>query len=399
MIRNLKKAFISQFIIPIKKTVTNKDALIKNLNKIKIKIKSGFSHDDTNFNLKNDNNQFLERIVNQDKVLPTQEIETNFNLPKEKILKNIKTVKSSSEDSKFLRKKLNRKLTRIKRKIKRYKVSQVNKYDINKVNKESAMINHNDNRLDELNKKIKDLQSELGNLQENSSSDKTSLDAIKIQKRYKKKIKKLRSKINKLNKENEVKNNVVNLRKDPVVELKEQQIANTNSQDKIRIKELEELLENYKRENKDLLNKSENHNNFQKTASEYEYKIQSLEDKIKHYQEENVRLANKISSQEKRIEIMNNQIQNFDNLKNKLYEQVNLLGDTLLENDNVEKIFDDRNPVVENNLQNDKILKISNSDDLIITNENQKNHSVKNIDKKDLNSSFLDQEISKIFSE
>jgi len=159
------------------------------------------------------------------------------------------------------------------------------------------------------------------------------------------------------------------------------------------------LLENYKRENKDLLNKSENHNNFQKTASEYEYKIQSLEDKIKHYQEENVRLANKISSQEKRIEIMNNQIQNFDNLKNKLYEQVNLLGDTLLENDNVEKIFDDRNPVVENNLQNDKILKISNSDDLIIANENQKNHSVKNIDKKDLNSSFLDQEISKIFSE
>lgn len=399
MIRNLKKAFISQFIIPIKKTVTNKDALIKNLNKIKIKIKSGFSRDDTNFNLKNDNNQFLERIVNQDKVLPTQEIETNFNLPKEKILKNIKTVKSSSEDSKFLRKKLNRKLTRIKRKIKRYKVSQVNKYDINKVNKESAMINHNDNRLDELNKKIKDLQSELGNLQENSSSDKTSLDAIKIQKRYKKKIKKLRSKINKLNKENEVKNNVVNLRKDPVVELKDQQIVNTNSQDKIRIKELEELLENYKRENKDLLNKSENHNNFQKTASEYEYKIQSLEDKIKHYQEENVRLANKISSQEKRIEIMNNQIQNFDNLKNKLYEQVNLLGDTLLENDNVEKIFDDRNPVVENNLQNDKILKISNSDDLIITNENQKNHSVKNIDKKDLNSSFLDQEISKIFSE
>ena len=399
MIRNLKKAFISQFIIPIKNTVTNKDALIKNLNKIKIKIKSGFSRDDTNFNLKNDNNQFLERIVNQDKVLPTQEIETNFNLPKEKILKNIKTVKSSSEDSKFLRKKLNRKLTRIKRKIKRYKVSQVNKYDINKVNKESAMINHNDNRLDELNKKIKDLQSELGNLQENSSSDKTSLDAIKIQKRYKKKIKKLRSKINKLNKENEVKNNVVNLRKDPVVELKDQQIVNTNSQDKIRIKELEELLENYKRENKDLLNKSENHNNFQKTASEYEYKIQSLEDKIKHYQEENVRLANKISSQEKRIEIMNNQIQNFDNLKNKLYEQVNLLGDTLLENDNVEKIFDDRNPVVENNLQNDKILKISNSDDLIITNENQKNHSVKNIDKKDLNSSFLDQEISKIFSE
>ena len=399
MIRNLKKAFISQFIIPIKKTVTNKDVLIKNLNKIKIKIKSGFSRDDTNFNLKNDNNQFLERIVNQDKVLPTQEIETNINLPKEKILKNIKTVKSSPEDSKFLRKKLNRKLTRIKRKIKRYKVSQVNKYDINKVNKESAMINHNDNRLDELNKKIKDLQSELGNLQENSSSDKTSLDAIKIQKRYKKKIKKLRSKINKLNKENEVKNNVVNLRKDPVVELKEQQIANTNSQDKIRIKELEELLENYKRENKDLLNKSENHNNFQKTASEYEYKIQSLEDKIKHYQEENVRLANKISSQEKRIEIMNNQIQNFDNLKNKLYEQVNLLGDTLLENDNVEKIFDDRNPVVENNLQNDKILKISNSDDLIITNENQKNHSVKNIDKKDLNSSFLDQEISKIFSE
>ena len=50
-----------------------------------------------------------------------------------------------------------------------------------------------------------------------------------------------------------------------------------------------------------------------------------------------------------------------NNLKNKLYEQVNILGDTLLDNDNVEKIFDERDPNNNKaNSENQKIIKMVN---------------------------------------
>ena len=96
---------------------------------------------------------------------------------------------------------------------------------------------------------------------------------------------------------------------------------------------------------------------------------------------------------------MNNQIQNFDNLKNKLYEQVNILGDTLLDNDNVEKIYDERD--IDNNTvnpENKKIIKMVNSDNLIVSNIDPINNTISDTKKTDLTDNVLDQEISKIFS-
>jgi len=96
---------------------------------------------------------------------------------------------------------------------------------------------------------------------------------------------------------------------------------------------------------------------------------------------------------------MNNQIQNFDNLKNKLYEQVNILGDTLLDNDNVEKIYDERD--LDNNTvnpENQKIIKMVNSDNLIVSNIDPINNTISDTKKTDLTDNVLDQEISKIFS-
>ena len=96
---------------------------------------------------------------------------------------------------------------------------------------------------------------------------------------------------------------------------------------------------------------------------------------------------------------MNNQIQNFDNLKNKLYEQVNILCDTLLDNDNVEKIYDERD--LDNNTvnpENQKIIKMVNSDNLIVSNIDPINNTISDTKKTDLTDNVLDQEISKIFS-
>ena len=96
---------------------------------------------------------------------------------------------------------------------------------------------------------------------------------------------------------------------------------------------------------------------------------------------------------------MNNQIQNFDNLKNKLYEKVNILGDTLLDNDNVEKIYDERD--LDNNTvnpENQKIIKMVNSDNLIVSNIDPINNTISDTKKTDLTDNVLDQEISKIFS-
>ena len=42
-------------------------------------------------------------------------------------------------------------------------------------------------------------------------------------------------------------------------------------------------------------------------------KTDELELKIKHYQDENIRLSNLVTSQNKKIEIMSSQIQNFEN--------------------------------------------------------------------------------------
>jgi hypothetical protein len=121
--------------------------------------------------------------------------------------------------------------------------------------------------------------------------------------------------------------------------------------------------------------------------------------KVKHYQEENIRLSNLVTSQNKKIEIMSSQIQNFENLKNKLYEQVNILGDTLLDNDNVENIFENhssKNDQQETQEENLKEIKVVNSNNESIKPDYTPNKIYKNLV---VNDNYLDKEINKIFSE
>jgi DNA repair exonuclease SbcCD ATPase subunit len=395
MIRNIKNLIINKFYEPVRATEPIRLSLFKKFLRIKLKIKKNLNHD--NFQMSSNhhsNNDFKKH--------PEISIKKNFNDLElggiQKIEKKLDT-NHIEKKNKFLKKKLTRKLTRIKRKIKRYKVSQLNNDDINHDNYNKMTNNNNNDRLNELSSKIKSLQSELSNLQTNSSSEQNSSEAIKIKNKYKKKIKKLRNKINKLNKHNDLKDNVININDEVIIKSKPIQDLENVSSDKARIEELEKQIQSYKKENQELIEKVSNKTNIQNSNENYQNQIQSLEDKIRHYQEENIRLANKISSQEKRIEIMNNQIQNFDNLKNKLYEQVNILGDTLLDNDNVEKIYDERD--LDNNTvnpENQKIIKMVNSDNLIVSNIDPINNTISDTKKTDLTDNVLDQEISKIFS-
>ena len=394
MIRNIKNLIINKLSEPVRATEPIRLSLFKKFLKIKLKIKKNLNHD--NFQM-----PFNHHLNNDFKNHPEISLKKNLNVLEQsgiqKFEKKIE-INHIENKNKFLKKKLTRKLTRIKRKIKRYKVSQLNNDDINHDNY-NKMTNNNNDRLNELSSKIKSLQSELSNLQTNSSSEQNSNESIKIKNKYKKKIKKLRNKINKLNKHNDLKDNVININDEIIIKSKPTQDLENVSSDKARIEELERQIETYKKENQELIEKVSNKINIQNSNTNYQNQIQSLEDKIRHYQEENIRLANKISSQEKRIEIMNNQIQNFDNLKNKLYEQVNILGDTLLDNDNVEKIFDERDPNNNKaNSENQKIIKMVNSDNLIVSNIDPINNTISDTKKTDLTDNVLDQEISKIFS-
>ena len=94
---------------------------------------------------------------------------------------------------------------------------------------------------------------------------------------------------------------------------------------------------------------------------------------------------------------MSSQIQNFENLKNKLYQQVNVLGDTLLDNDNVENIFENNSVNNEKELaeENVKEVKVVNSDNISTKTE----YTPKVTRNLELNDNYLDQEINKIFSE
>lgn len=394
MIRNIKNLIINKLSEPVRATEPIRLSLFKKFLKIKLKIKKNLNHD--NFQM-----SFNHHLNNDFKSHPEISLKKKLNVLEQsgiqKFEKKIE-INHIENKNKFLKKKLTRKLTRIKRKIKRYKVSQLNNDDINHDNY-NKMTNNNNDRLNELSSKIKSLQSELSNLQTNSSSEQNSNESIKIKNKYKKKIKKLRNKINKLNKHNDLKDNVININDEIIIKSKPTQDLENVSSDKARIEELEKQIETYKKENQELIEKVSNKINIQNSNTNYQNQIQSLEDKIRHYQEENIRLANKISSQEKRIEIMNNQIQNFDNLKNKLYEQVNILGDTLLDNDNVEKIYDERD--LDNNTvnpENQKIIKMVNSDNLIVSNIDPINNTISDTKKTDLTDNVLDQEISKIFS-
>jgi hypothetical protein len=242
------------------------------------------------------------------------------------------------------------------------------------------------------------MQNELGKIHE--SEDKNSQDVIKVKNKYKRKIKKLRNKINKLNKNIEKSNNIVELKTAQLntdSEIKKDiHIEHTNSE---LVKGLEEQLDLYKIKNQELQNQIESQNFINNSKTDEKNKIEELELKVKHYQEENIRLSNLVTSQNKKIEIMSSQIQNFENLKNKLYEQVNILGDTLLDNDNVENIFEnhsskkDQQETQEENL---KEIKVVNSNNESINLDYTPNKINKNLV---VNDNYLDKEINKIFSE
>jgi len=302
-----------------------------------------------------------------------------------------------NNDNKFLKKKLKRKLGRLKRKIKRYKVSSSENINSKKI---VLNMNEGDEKLNQLNLKIKEMQNELSKIHE--ADDKDSQDVIKVKNKYKRKIKKLRNKINKLTKNNEKVSNVVNLkttlfendRVDETKQLKEQPEVNLRSEEII---DLESQLDFYKKENQELKNEIDKQNSSQKINQEQKNITEELELKIKHYQDENIRLSNLITSQNRKIEIMSSQIQNFENLKNKLYQQVNILGDTLLDNDNVENIFENNSVNNEKELaeENVKEVKVVNSDNISTKTE----FTPKVTRNLEVNDNYLDQEINKIFSE
>ena len=326
-----------------------------------------------------------------------------FNEPaKKQIDLDIKiTTKKNEEiinnDNKFLKKKLKRKLGRLKRKIKRYKVSSSENINSKKI---VFNMNEGNEKLNQLNLKIKEMQNELSKIHE--ADDKDSKDVIKVKNKYKRKIKKLRNKINKLTKNNEKVSNVVNLkttlfeneRVDETKQFKEQPEVNLRSEE---IVDLENQLDFYKKKNQELKNEIDKQKSSQKINQEQKNITEELQLKIKHYQDENIRLSNLITSQNRKIEIMSSQIQNFENLKNKLYQQVNVLGDTLLDNDNVENIFENNSVNNEKELaeENVKEVKVVNSDNISTKTE----YTPKVTRNLEVNDNYLDQEINKIFSE
>ena len=390
MIRYIKKFnFLESKNAKIFKETNFKKKFFLKFQQIKLKMYSGTVKETPKMSL-----NFNQEKVSKDNFIMTEEFKLKNSFPEKKIFTQTKN-ETSENDKKFLKKKLKRKLGRLKRKIKRYKVNSNESVYSKKIN---LNMTESDDKINQLNLKIKDMQNELGKIHE--SEDKNSQDVIKVKNKYKRKIKKLRNKINKLNKNIEKSNNIVELK---TVQLntdseikKDIQIEHTNSEF---VKGLEEQLDLYKIKNQELQNQIESQNLINNSKTDEKNKIEELELKVKHYQEENIRLSNLVTSQNKKIEIMSSQIQNFENLKNKLYEQVNILGDTLLDNDNVENIFENhssKNDQQETQEENLKEIKVVNSNNESINLDYTPNKINKNLV---VNDNYLDKEISKIFSE
>ena len=93
---------------------------------------------------------------------------------------------------------------------------------------------------------------------------------------------------------------------------------------------------------------------------------------------------------------MKNQIESFENLKQKLYEQVNTLGDTLLDNDNVENIFEkNSDPEI---FAKNKYVKIVNSvEEISETTSNQETKNTIKTSSNNFDTRNLDQDVKNIF--
>ena len=390
MIRNIKEILnekIDNFHLNAKYQNYFKQSLLSNLNKIKSKINILKLS-----NIKNEDELAQEIIHSEHSKANISVLEKTINNQNTSKVKIVENVDFEINDKKFLKKKLNRKLNRLKRKIKRYKFTKSDEID-----KKINMTEQTKTPLEELNSKVSNLQNELKKIQSQESSNVSDVEIKKLKNKYKRKIKKLKNKINKFSK---IKSdsNVIHIVKEE--ENKENKIQphqetkelNDNS-------EYEKRIEEYQLENTSLKSKIQEieNNNKNNLYEKDKDKVKELEEKLKHYQEENVRLSNQIFNQDKKIEIMRNQISNFENLKQKLYEQVNTLGDTLLDNDNVENIFE-KNSSLENFDENEKIKIVNSTQEISETNSKYEDKNLVKTSSNSFDARNLDKDIKNIFS-
>jgi chromosome segregation ATPase len=390
MIRNIKKILnekIDNFHLKAKYQNYFKQSLLSNLNKIKSKINILKLS-----NIKNEDELTQEIIHSEHSKANISVLEKTINNQNTSKVKIVENVDFEINDKKFLKKKLNRKLNRLKRKIKRYKFTKSDEID-----KKINMTEQTKTPLEELNSKVSNLQNELKKIQSQESLNVSDVEIKKLKNKYKRKIKKLKNKINKFSKIKSA-SNVIHIVKEeenkenkvqPHQETKE---LNDNS-------EYEKRIEEYQLENTSLKSKIQEfeNNNKNNLYEKDKDKVKELEEKLKHYQEENVRLSNQIFNQDKKIEIMRNQISNFENLKQKLYEQVNTLGDTLLDNDNVENIFE-KNSSLENFDENEKIKIVNSTQEISETNSKYEDKNLVKTSSNSFDARNLDKDIKNIFS-
>ena len=390
MIRNIKKILnekIDNFHLKAKYQNYFKQSLLSNLNKIKSKINIPKLS-----NIKNEDELTQEIIHSEYSKANISVLEKTINNQNTSKVKIVENVDFEINDKKFLKKKLNRKLNRLKRKIKRYKFTKSDEID-----KKINMTEQTKTPLEELNSKVSNLQNELKKIQSQESLNVSDVEIKKLKNKYKRKIKKLKNKINKFSKIKSA-SNVIHIVKEeenkenkvqPHQETKE---LNDNS-------EYEKRIEEYQLENTSLKSKIQEieNNNKNNLYEKDKDKVKELEEKLKHYQEENVRLSNQIFNQDKKIEIMRNQISNFENLKQKLYEQVNTLGDTLLDNDNVENIFE-KNSSLENFDENEKIKIVNSTQEISETNSKYEDKNLVKTSSNSFDARNLDKDIKNIFS-
>ena len=390
MIRNIKEILnekIDNFHLNAKYQNYFKQSLLSNLNKIKSKINILKLS-----NIKNEDELAQEIIHSEHSKANISVLEKTINNQNTSKVKIVENVDFEINDKKFLKKKLNRKLNRLKRKIKRYKFTKSDEID-----KKINMTEQTKTPLEELNSKVSNLQNELKKIQSQESLNVSDVEIKKLKNKYKRKIKKLKNKINKFSKIKSA-SNVIHIVKEeenkenkvqPHQETKE---LNDNS-------EYEKRIEEYQLENTSLKSKIQEieNNNKNNLYEKDKDKVKELEEKLKHYQEENVRLSNQIFNQDKKIEIMRNQISNFENLKQKLYEQVNTLGDTLLDNDNVENIFE-KNSSLENFDENEKIKIVNSTQEISETNSKYEDKNLVKTSSNSFDARNLDKDIKNIFS-
>jgi len=390
MIRNIKKILnekIDNFHLKAKYQNYFKQSLLSNLNKIKSKINILKLS-----NIKNEDELTQEIIHSEYSKANISVLEKTINNQNTSKVKIVENVDFEINDKKFLKKKLNRKLNRLKRKIKRYKFTKSDEID-----KKINMTEQTKTPLEELNSKVSNLQNELKKIQSQESLNVSDVEIKKLKNKYKRKIKKLKNKINKFSKIKSASNVIHIVKEEENKENKVQPHQETNESNDN--SEYEKRIEEYQLENTSLKSKIQEFENNNKN-NHYEKdkdKVKELEEKLKHYQEENVRLSNQIFNQDKKIEIMRNQISNFENLKQKLYEQVNTLGDTLLDNDNVENIFE-KNSSLENFDENEKIKIVNSTQEISETNSKYEDKNLVKTSSNSFDARNLDKDIKNIFS-